>query len=470
MADRHLNIFHAYRHGDFGDPKDEPILEDNLTRALLITVRSCDSLTQEFIRAFTGIDTQGPYEHDLQSRLGPSGESEARSRRYRDKCLIAVARRPEEPESSENGESENAGGSRPDAWITSENAVLLFENKNHGSLDDAQIRRHIRVNLGPEFEPVYPSQQAQSTAKRNQVPVALLSWNYAYSWMRRFLDQRPSLDGSVRFIISQFLDYLEVNGMGEVKFDRSDLQTPDSELGTVHSRIESLGDELAKDLGSHWLERQKRDGRYLGINLMHDDFKGEPSYRVPHWSLGWVNGSLALFISCEGKNVAAKLVSQRAWLEPRLTEALWDAQPLASHGVTLEVTEKLNFLSGGKGINAPLRRPFASFPLGLYQTQERVGEVVRQTFDSMDYLLNSEATRHKVEVAKEIHKNRRASSITGVLDLKCYWNWLELENEGTAITARVMEVARQLMPCYQSIVDAYQRRSPRRGRQAESVA
>ena len=319
-------------------------------------------------------------------------------------------------------------GSRPDAWVSGTGLNVLFENKLRGGITGEQIRRHIREGFGDGLEPMYFSRKKPDAVEVNQVPVPVWSWRDVYGFFKQFRDGTPSRSiGAVpRFIVGQLLDYLEVIGMGEVQFNRGDVQTADTELGMVHDRVAALGEELAEDLSNHWSEKQNRDGRYVGVNLMHNDFKGEPPYRVPHWSLGWANGSLALYISCEGKNVAEKLVRQRFGLEPRLANALWDAQPLTSHGIALEVTEKLNFLSGGKGINVPLRRQFASFPLGLCQSQETTGEVVRQTFDSMDYLLNSEATKRKVRVAREIHKNRPAVALRAFLRLGAHgtgWSW-----------------------------------------------
>ena len=258
--------------------------------------------------------------------------------------------------------------------------------------------------------------------------------------------------------------------MGEVKFNWSDLRTPDGDLGMVHSRIEALGDEVVAELGNHWLDKQKRDGRYVGVNFIHTDFKGKKQYEVPHWSFAWHNGTLVLFITCEGKNVAQKLVRQRTWLEREITDALWNAQPRSLAGLTLNVFERLNFLAGGKGINAPVRNQFAAFPLVLCQSEEALRSVVGQAFDSMEHLLNSGATKKKVEVAKAVHKDMPGTSITGVLSLNYEWNWLELENEGTEIIERVKDVVNQLMPFYQALVDAYNRPAPRRPRKARQSA
>ena len=67
--DKHLNIFYAYRHGGYRDTERERILEDNVTRALMIVLRSSCVLTRKFLAKFAAIDSEGPYEYDLQSEL-----------------------------------------------------------------------------------------------------------------------------------------------------------------------------------------------------------------------------------------------------------------------------------------------------------------------------------------------------------------------------------------------------------------
>ena len=542
MPDRHLNIFHAYRHGSTADAGHEVALEDNVTRALIITLESSELLTRDFLDEFAGVKPRKgvKFEYGLQGT--PTNESEDGEDGGPQSDLmqvLAIAPRPDAPKAVQvpqevldaieklelslrrdfrrrvdrlatrvkdesldvvavaaelrvlpelsNSEVDAAAlantdlpsyllgllsGSRPDAWVSGTGFNVLFENKLYGGITGEQIRRHIREGFGDGLEPVYFSRKKPDAVEVNQVPVSVWSWRDVYGFFKQVRDDasRRSIGVVPRFIVGQLLDYLEVIGMGEVKFSWSDFRTPDGELGMLHSRIEALGDELAKDLGNHWLDKQKRDGRYVGVNFIHTDFKGKKQYEVPHWSFAWDNGTLVLFITCEGKNIAQRLVRQRAWLEPTMTDALWNVQPHGLPGLTLRVTEKLTFLAGGKGMNAPIRNQFASFPLELCQSKEALGWAVGQAFDSVAYLLNSDLTKEKVQTAKAVHKDITSTSITGVLSLNYEWNWLELENEGTEIIERVKDVANQLTPSYQAILEAYQRKTPRRRRQAETGA
>ena len=97
--DKHLNIFYAYRHGGYRDTERERILEDNVTRALMIVLKSSCVLTREFLMKFAGIDTCGPYEYDLQSKLESTDSRVKDSRCIPGKRLIVIARKAECPES-----------------------------------------------------------------------------------------------------------------------------------------------------------------------------------------------------------------------------------------------------------------------------------------------------------------------------------------------------------------------------------
>ena len=514
MADRHLNIFHAYRHGSTTDAEHEIALEDNVTRALIITLRTSDSdlLTERFLSEFTGLGTQPPYEHDLQ----------ASPKTARGRCLVVIAGRPRIPESlpvpdavikkfqaqfkdnprrlsnalsrlctrvkeesldgeviqreliqllglsdADGGKAALAdtsqpfyllrltSGSRPDAWIASRDGrAFVFENKLYSEISDDQIRRHIRESFGEGLDPCY-FLRSWGRVQRNRIPVVLWSWRDVYRFFSRFVDESQSaISLKAGYVVNQFLEYLEVIGMSEVKFNWDDVQTPDNELWMVHSRVEELGRELKESLGTYQMARQNRSGRYLGVNLFHDDFVGKKPYEVPHWSLAWEDGRLLLFITCEGKELVKKLVRRRDWLEAKITNALLKAQANHPLGLTLNVSEKLNFLAGGKSKNASVRSGFATFPLELYQSKESLALVVGQAFDSMNYLLYSDATKDKVVDAKTVNPNRPSTSITGVLSLNYGWNWLTLQKEGVRITDRVKEVAEKLSAYHNALVEA----------------
>ena len=469
MADKHLNIFYAYRQGNPDDSQGERVLENNVTRALIVALRSSDFVTKKFLEEFTGISTQGPYEHDLQSRL-ESDETESGKRgRLRGRCLVVVAGRPEKPKSVQGTSEEIPGGSRPDAWIksTSMQFTALFENKLHSGIDDAQIRRHIGKNFGGRLEPSYFLQEKFHTVGRNQVPVVLWSWRDVYKFFSQFRDKQPlSLDPKPYYIVCQFLDYLEVIGMGEVKFTQDDFLTWErytdvDEIGMLHGRVKVLGEDLAAGLEEHFMEPQNRSRGYLGVNVMHDGFSGTQSDQVPHWSCGLALGSrdLRLYIQCEAKPLVEKLMKQRDQLELSLTEALWEARGFP--GLMLRVEDKFHIAFGGTSTNQSLWHTNTSFPLEICQNKEALLSVVRRAFDTLDHLHNPEVRKNKLEAAG------RGISTWGVLQLLYHWNWLELEKTDIAITEQLKEVASKLRPYYDVLVEAYRTRAPRRRRQSE---
>ena len=435
--DRHLNIFYAYRQGSFEDAERESVLEDNVTRALIIALRSSPLLTQNFLEKFTGVKTDKPYHYDLQSRLAFDETESVERKRLPGRCVIVIAEHPAIPRSisipnavmrkfeshvesnprrirnalarlstqvqeqiiSEDVDSrlrrllevkdtevdgvdlsdsalpfylyQLTFGSRPDAWVTSNRITAVFENKLHGGIADAQIRRHIRENFGDGLEPRYFLQKKVDTVDRNQVPVVLWSWRDVYAFFNRFRDEQPrSIDPESCYIIGQFLEYLEVIGMGTVKFTQDDFFKEMDEIA-LHDRIRALGDELAGDFEKHCMVPQKRTGDYLGVNILRNDFKdkGIGSDQVPHWSCALAGKFLCIFISCESKALVTKFVKQQTWLEPKMTDALWEAQACSLSGLRLRVGEKLHIVAGGKGRNESVRNDFASFPVGAVPEQ-----------------------------------------------------------------------------------------------------
>ena len=261
--------------------------------------------------------------------------------------------------------------------------------------------------------------------------------------------------------------------MGEIKFTQDDFLMWErfvdmGEIGLLNERMKRLGEELAESLGGHRWVQVKRSRGHLGGNAVPDAFGTANMDQKPHWSCGLFqdNKRLKLYIQCESKRLAEKLVRQRHWLESSMTDALWESQACSLPGLTLAVSEKLHIVAGGTGKNAAVWRDFAAFPLELCRSKEELEHAVHQVLTALDHALNSEATENKVADARVVDKN--VKSAWGVLSLAYEWNWLELQKEGTDISERVKEVARQLMPCYQAILDAYHAPTPRRRRQTKT--
>lgn len=109
---------------------------------------------------------------------------------------------------------EVANGSRPDAWIWTENGtndfVVLVENKINGSLYKEQIVRHIQREKG--FH-----------CNIDAVELKILTWKEIYKNLKDYQDIQNFNNPIGKFLLTSFLKYLEVNNMGDfIGFDQDD--------------------------------------------------------------------------------------------------------------------------------------------------------------------------------------------------------------------------------------------------------
>ena len=72
MRDIHLNLFQSYSQGKPADLVRGKPLENNVTRALIITLMKSQPIVAEsFLRTLLGIDSKDPLEYDLQDLKNP---------------------------------------------------------------------------------------------------------------------------------------------------------------------------------------------------------------------------------------------------------------------------------------------------------------------------------------------------------------------------------------------------------------
>jgi len=104
VNDRHLNVFYAYSHGSYEDIGEEKMLEDNVTRALMVTLLSSSGLTSEFLKYFMGFESKGNYDYELQPRNRREEQSDGEGERKRlrgRKYLLAICRDKKVPNRSD---------------------------------------------------------------------------------------------------------------------------------------------------------------------------------------------------------------------------------------------------------------------------------------------------------------------------------------------------------------------------------
>jgi hypothetical protein len=177
-------------------------LENNLTRALVVTLRTCGSATTgRFLRRFTGHSGRPPFSLALQAApdgpLGPapgatvlgittdrSDAVERRLGRLRGKLRV------------EPGSLATRG--IPDAWVLDRKhrVCLLIESKLGPKLNEAQLVRHWRSHLGPWA----PERYRPAT------------WAEVGDFFDLELSGHP-LRPHARFITREFFEYLDLLGL-----------------------------------------------------------------------------------------------------------------------------------------------------------------------------------------------------------------------------------------------------------------
>jgi hypothetical protein len=130
-------------------------------------------------------------------------------------------------------------GSRPDALIWNKEICVLIESKIHGPGLAVQIERHKRENFGNQ-----------------DVAEIDLTWrDNVYSLFKRELKENHEVasDPIEHFLVNQFIEYLEVNGMSPFdgfaeKDFRFCLQPDNDYKPIIKGKINELGDKIREKL------------------------------------------------------------------------------------------------------------------------------------------------------------------------------------------------------------------------------
>ncbi len=516
--DKHLNIFYAYRHGNYRDTERERILEDNVTRALMIVLKSSCVLTREFLMKFAGIDTCGPYEYDLQSKLESTDSGVKDSRRVPGKRLIVIARKaecPGGPQLSEDAlkqfesissrrlqndllnlcdriQSQDLGseaigrrlkrllgrkcidlgdahlgnvdlprylydltfGSRPDASITSVKTNVLFENKLHGGVTDVQVQRHLRENFGEEFQPKY---LVRSSSVGNGKPnqIPVLLWTWTDVY--EFFSRALDNTNLAGNPVSRFLTRQKLDYLAE------------NNLGPVHftqddfaawasggnDRIEEELHERIKDLGE---ALAKALGKHKMVSQKRiQDYIGINilADEFAHESVEQVpHWSLAL-TSKKGLTLYIQCESK-----PLVGTLLKKRERLER-----SLVEKLCAMSDLSGLTLSVKKRLFKLPgLSEYFCYSEIileqcraeSEIQAEVQRVFDALEYLHSPKAKTKVLEE-RKNDTVpvTSVNGTHGFSYDWDASTLEKEGTAIMDRVIETAKKMRPYYDAIMDAY---------------
>jgi hypothetical protein len=522
----HLNVFDSYSQGGFRNIEREKVLENNVTRALIVTLHNSPPAAKYLLNRLFNIEFSDEFVYDLQKKLVISSDEAGVVKKWRRGLVLAIAPQKDEPRQDalldnlekkvaetaikekqklqkllgefQQGEEGNSnrvrdiakllqstpeiinnlnssdlrylydlsGGSIPDAIIIAprQHTAILVESKINGAIIGTQISRHVSVNFVGGLQPKYViyGQQKPVVGER-EVLVCICTWSDISSLLVSFQKDYESQNGPKAFLVGQFLEYLEDNNMGELKFKQQDFLdwerfdwNSDESWEHRHKmllRLHNLGLTLAEDFGDkHWVNDQVPIRNYIGVNIVHNKYKERKPYEVPHWSLaiqqhGAEDRCLRLFIQCEGTKLTSSLLKNRDALEIGMTQALLD---IGHPGISLRIEEKIFLAPGGKGRKENIWSQYFAFPLELSE-KEYVKKVVSQALQAMVVLHDPERRRERLQKMFEAGSSR-GKAIVGVLQLNFHLNWLELEKLDTKVYDKLKNVMEKVKPYYEVLL------------------
>ncbi len=235
MSDPHTNIFHAYRGSASSEEASERQLEDNFTRALVITL---NHVRQSGARMALLDALQVPPLHQDKA--------------YHCQLQVSAAS-PDWPDPSKRRLLVIHGGSvlvttgspsdaiigRADAVITTDDFLLAIESKLGDQVQQSQLDRH-RETLGIL-----------------ETGISNVTWSELARVVRRILAKRLE-EPIAGFVLEQFEEYLRMNGFGGLTQDHFTFfaQAPTVRDPLVKDGIRralrEIGDEVARSTGTSW--------------------------------------------------------------------------------------------------------------------------------------------------------------------------------------------------------------------------
>ena len=145
--DPHLNIFQAYHGGNTNSPDHINRLEDNLTRAFLITLRYLpNNELIEFLKNLGFKNVPKKLKFDLQNLSDK--QALKRIQKSKQKFVLLISRDKVEPSQLKIAKSDTVQNTRPDGWIygdlkTSSWGILIESKVGENKQSAQQIYRHI---------------------------------------------------------------------------------------------------------------------------------------------------------------------------------------------------------------------------------------------------------------------------------------------------------------------------------------
>jgi len=272
--DSHLNIFNSYSQGGFDNSKEIRVLEDNVTRALIICLKEIDSFAIIFLEDILSLKINKKPQFDLQHL---NGINKSIVKNCPKKYLLGISPTGNNPYekhiSINNLEHEEKKeeqlilkhGSRADAWIWEvNNFIVLIENKIYGELYKEQIDRHITDKKGLD------TKDLEENHKK------FVKWKQIFNIVVEFIKRNKNEEKI--YLLIQFKEYLEMTNAVLDPF----ISKNNSESRTIYLRnlVKQIERKISEDADlKQYYEHLKIDGKYMsyvGIQLG----KGNAHYNV----------------------------------------------------------------------------------------------------------------------------------------------------------------------------------------------
>jgi hypothetical protein len=287
--DGHFNVFHSYSQGKQNSESVE-ILEDNLTRAFLITLSYMESgQIIEFLNSTIFhhkdcnispiLDTSSldKIHFDLQN-ISDKGLRAFVKKSVVKKVLLTISPRQYNMVLQAEREFANdTSGSRPDGWIILGEYAILIESKvNNNPLTEKQLSSHIKTHFGVSSE----------DQNFNMIQI---TWSEIIAGMKGFFKHDGSMEGSLQFAFyTQFREALMKSGQN---LDLSFITDPGKGYNREDARnnfelLLSNFDDKIKAEGKHaHIKRGKRPkaGKiwdYYGYPNTDKSINTDPHYSV----------------------------------------------------------------------------------------------------------------------------------------------------------------------------------------------
>ncbi len=326
--EKHLNLFYSYNQGNLSSSERIKQLEDNLTRALIVTLRNLETFSQiKFLKLLLSknIVNSKSFVYDLQNT------SEYKSKSDTAKFLVVLQRDKSNfdlndfqnletsflenktdvekkeierdvrkhiaTESQEDFQINNIVfkfselnsllqffyGNRPNAWIIGEKEVVLLETKiGYNSASKYQIYRHITGKSGLNLNP----------QKLKNHPVNLSIINITWEEIGKiFQGLKSETNQTELFLINQFLEYISMTGQ---KLNLDYLVKGEFESELHREQFSLFLNQFDKKIAEKELpfKRHHRAKAGLwepyGMKLSENEISKNPHYTIGFWDSGIV--------------------------------------------------------------------------------------------------------------------------------------------------------------------------------------